>query len=213
MYKSPELTREQERRYSHLRKPIIPGPSNGLTDPSGKYLFTTLTRNIESQLPDLINTITTLILFLGSDKVRFSIYEGPSSDATSSILNNILIPLLDKLGVPPDDIVIKTDRPLVDFDKVNRIQALAVLRNEALSPLWTKPDWHDTVAVVYFNDVYLRARDVLELLHQHFKAGQKAGKETGITTGIDWWRRHPEYYYDIWVARTVSLSSWASRRA
>jgi alpha-1,3-mannosyltransferase len=79
---------------------------------------------------------------------------------------------------------------------------LAVLRNEALAPLWH--GWEDTTAVVYFNDVFLNPTDILELLHQHFRAGEAAGRETGITSGLDWWKKKPEYYYDVWVGRTVS---------
>lgn len=146
--------------------------------------------------------------FLGPSRVRFSIYEGPSSDNTSSVLRTDLVPLLRGLGVPSEEIIVETDRPKVDFDTKNRIEALAELRNEALSPLWLREGWgNSTTLIIYFNDVYLQARDVLELLHQHVKAGEKAGMETGVTTGLDWWKRHPEYYYDVWVARTVSSSS------
>lgn len=115
-----------------------------------------------------------------------------------------LLPILKKLGVADSDIALETDRPEVDFSTRNRIQALADLRNEALAPLWTKGWGESTAAIVYFNDVYLRARDVLELLHQHVRAGEVDGRETGLTSGLDWWSRHPQYYYDIWVARTVS---------
>ena len=73
-----------------------------------------------------------------------------------------------------------------------------------MSPLW-KRGWDVTVAVVFFNDIYMRAGDVLELLHQHVKAGEKEGSETGATSGMDWYQKTPEYYYDIWVGRTVSL--------
>ena len=168
IYTSPQLTREQERRYAHLRHPRIPGlPTASRLGDHGKYLFTTLTQNIEDQLPDLINTAYILVKFLGSDRVRFSIYEGPSTDSTSHIINTVLIPLLHSLGVPDNENVSKTYQPEIDFNMVNRIQALAVLRNEALAPLWTNEAWSDTAAVVYFNDVYLRAKDVLALLHQH----------------------------------------------
>jgi alpha-1,3-mannosyltransferase len=204
VYPSPHLRREQERRYAHLRQPVIPG-STRLKDRHAKYLFVTLTRNIEAQLPDLLNTIVMLVSFLGPDRVRFSIYEGPSSDSTPTVLRTTLVPMLRRLGVPDSEVVVETDRPQVDFNQKNRIEALAELRNEALAPLWTKEGWGEsTAAVVYFNDVYLRAGDVLELLHQHLRAGEAVGKETGVTSGIDWWKRHPEYYYDVWVARTVS---------
>jgi hypothetical protein len=47
------------------------------------------------------------------------------------------------------------------------------------------------------NDVFLKASDVLEVLHQHKKSG------AGISTAWDWMERRPEYYYDVWVGRTV----------
>ena len=52
--------------------------------------------------------------------------------------------------------------------------------------------------MVFFNDVYLHAADILEVVYQHVKNG------AGITTAMDWWKKRPEYYYDIWVGRTVS---------
>ena len=110
--------------------------------------------------------------------------------------------MLRYFGVHPDDIVLRTDAPKVEWDSVHRIEKLAELRNEAMSPLW-KRGWDDTVAVVFYNDVFLRARDILELLHQHVKAGELEGKETGATSGMDWYQKTPEYYYDIWVGRTV----------
>ena len=99
--------------------------------------------------------------------------------------------------------------PPIDFGRHNRIAVLAELRNRAFEPLWQSDNQahHDLVAVVAFNDVYLRAVDVLELLHQHIVAGQVSGKETGITTGMDYYERWPEWYYDVWVGRTVSKES------
>lgn len=203
IYHSPQLTRLEEKRYAHLRHPVVPG-SNRLDGKQGKYLFTTITRNIQDSLPDLLNTIVVLVEFLGADKVYFSILEGPSHDETPQVLEEVLRPMLLTLGVPPGHIIIRTHMPEIDFNKVNRIQALAELRNEALRPLWS--GWSDTAAVIFFNDVYMKASDVLELLHQHVKAGQKLDKETGITTGMDWWKKKPQYYYDVWVGRTVSTA-------
>lgn len=230
VHRKASLTAAQAKRYKHLRRVRIPGVDNdarfnsdsagsrsgagsgaGVKGPKGvikqnegKYLFVTLTRNIESQLPDLLNTLSVLVSFLGPSRCRFSILEGPSDDRTADILTDELIPMLHYFGVHPDDIVLRTNSPPVEWDNVHRIEKLAELRNEALSPLW-KRGWDDTAAVVYFNDVYLRARDVLELLHQHVTAGEKDGREVGVTSGMDWYQKTPEYYYDIWVGRTVSL--------
>jgi alpha-1,3-mannosyltransferase len=85
---------------------------------------------------------------------------------------------------------------------------LAGLRNKAMEPLWDDRNGvgRDIGAVVFFNDVYMKARDVLELLHQHVKAEEQSGQETGITSGWDWYERSPAHYYDVWVGRTVSRS-------
>jgi alpha-1,3-mannosyltransferase len=228
VYRKAALTAAQAKRYAHLKRPRIPGVDEDLRfrsgsatsaysssgdggrtgakgvikKPEGKYLFVTLTRNIEAHLPDLLNTFSVLVSFLGPSHCRFSILEGPSDDRTASILRDDFVPMLHYFGVDPEDIVLRTDAPKVQWDEVHRIQKLAELRNEAMSPLW-KRGWDDTAAVVFFNDVFLRARDVLELLHQHVEAGVKEGNETGATSGMDWYQKTPEYYYDIWVGRTV----------
>lgn len=187
----PGLTTSQEKRYGHLRKQ------------RGKYMLVTTIRQIQSQLPDLLNTVLVLATYLGPEKIAFSVLEGPSDDCTSSALELVLVPLLHSLGVPENAIWIRTREPSIDFNQHNRIEVLAELRNRAFSPLWDDPIGKEVIAVVAFNDVYLQASDVLELLHQHVKAGEKSGLEIGITTGMDYLERWPEWYYDIWVGRTV----------
>jgi len=168
-------------------------------------MLVTTIRQIQSQLPDLLNTILILTTFLGPERVSFSFLEGPSDDCTSDVLENVLRPLLLSLGVPDSHIGLQTRAPHIDFNRHNRIEILAELRNRAFAPLWDEENvGKDVVAVVAFNDVYLRAGDVLELLHQHLMAGKQSEVETGITTGMDYLERWPEWYYDIWVGRTVS---------
>lgn len=207
VYRGPWLTAAQEKRYNHLRRARTGGYAP-------KYMLTTITRNIASQLPDLLNTIAIVTSYLGPDRVTLSIIEGPSDDTTPKILEEVLRPLLAHLGVPSSAVRIVTDAPKIDFGQVNRIGALAQLRNDALEPLWKDVesragDSPSTVgvgvgAVVFFNDVYLHASDVLELLHQHFVAGE-GNKGTGVTAAFDWMTRDPAYYYDVWVGRTVSV--------
>lgn len=201
VYTQARLTLSQEKRYAHLRRPRIPGR----TTTDGTYVLVTTIRQIQAQLPDLLNTVLVLITFLGPERLSFSIYEGPSDDCTPNVLEHVLLPFLVSLGVSGKLIRLQTRAPQIDFNQHNRIQALAELRNQALAPLWEDSELvRDVVAVVAFNDVYLRASDVLELLHQHIKAGERSGQETGITTGMDYYERLPEWYYDVWVGRTVS---------
>lgn len=230
IYTEPGLTASQERRYAHLKSPRVwikeaktrarwrskrlPFRGNGH---EAKYILTTNIRQIEGQLPDLLNTLLTLTLFLGPQHLSFSFLEGPSDDCTPDAFESVLRPMLLNLGVKESQIHLVTRESKIDFANQNRIEVLAGLRNRALAPLLAAQGHSDTrgleaasevatdvAAVVFFNDVFLRASDVLELLHQHVMAGEKSGVETGITTGIDWYGKDPDYYYDIWVGRTVS---------
>lgn len=210
IYDQPLLTKSQQERYRHLQGMGLsrraPGGRRGR---GGRYMFTTTIKQIQDQLPDLLHTILVLTMFLGPDKVSFSILEGPSSDCTASVLENVLHPMLISLGVPASSIRLRTREQKIDFSQHNRIEVLADLRNKAMEPLWNDQNGvgRDIGAVVFFNDVYMKARDVLELLHQHVRAEEESGDETGITTGWDWYERQPAHYYDVWVGRTVSYST------
>lgn len=183
------LTRAQQTRYK-----LLSGSSE-----DGIYLFATLIRQVQDQLPDLLAALVVVIDALGADRVAFTFLEGPSDDLTSSIFTSVLQPLLHTLGVPSRRIRITTDSPPLDFSNANRIELLANLRNDALQPLWQDSTLGENVkAVVFFNDVYLKAEHVLELLYMHQLNG------AGITAAWDWYKREPAYFYDVWVARNVS---------
>jgi alpha-1,3-mannosyltransferase len=223
IYAKPLLTVSQQERYRHLQNlgggikqydsRYTPGTEEkrapGRRKRGSRYMLTTTIRQIQDQLPDLLNTILVLTMFLGPDKLSFSILEGPSSDCTPDVLEQVLHPLLMSLGVPASSIRLKTREQKIDFDQHNRIEVLAGLRNKAIEPLWEDRNGvgRDIGAVVFFNDVYMKARDVLELLHQHVKAEEESGQETGITSGWDWYERSPAHYYDVWVGRTVRTCS------
>jgi alpha-1,3-mannosyltransferase len=160
-------------------------------------MIVTTIREIQSQLPDLLNALVVLITFLGPNKLSFSILEGPSGDCTATALENTLGPTLLGLGIPPNQLHLVTRESKIDFGQHNRIEVLAELRNRALSPLWSATKKEKVDAVVFINDVYLKASDVLEVLYQHKKSG------AGISTAWDWMERIPAYYYDVWVGRTV----------
>ena len=201
IYSEISLTPSQEGRFRHLR-----GPSDQM------YLFVTTTREIADQLPDLFNTLLVLTHYLGPQHVAFSILEGPSDDCTPQALETILTPTLLEMGVPRDQILFDLRQPPIEWGRVHRIETLAKLRNQAMSPLWSHvyskstgtvagadigPFESRVKAVVFFNDVFMCARDVLELLHQHVVNG------AGLTAGMDWYQKRPAFYYDIWVGRTV----------
>lgn len=187
------LTRAQQTRYRLLSLPS--SKSDGL------YLFATLIRQVQDQIPDLIAALVVVVDTLGPQRVAFTFLEGPSDDLTPSVFNSILQPLLLSLGVPSRKIRIITDSPSVDFNNGNRIELLANLRNDALQPLWQDPAFGTNVkSVVFFNDVYLKAEHILELLYMHQING------AGMTAAWDWYKREPAYFYDVWVGRTVSPS-------
>jgi len=234
VYASPALTHDQQVRYRHLRKPPTPrtattkATEGGSISVPAKYMFATVVKDISAQLPDLLNAIAVTTAFLGPERVSFSIVEGPSSDTTPFLLRDVLYPLLLHLGVSEHNIAITTDSPAVDWSKVNRIAALAELRNRAMQPLWDDNDdigsatlsaensetpqttkttesttGVNVAAIIYLNDIFVHAADILELLHQHVVASTHA-RPAGITAAWDWLKRDPAYFYDIWVARTVS---------
>ena len=188
------LTRAQQARYKLLSSDD--GSAGG-----GIYLFATLIRQVQDQLPDLLAALVVVIDALGADRVAFTFLEGPSDDLTSSIFTSVLQPLLHTLGVPSRRIRIITDSARLDFSTANRIELLAGLRNDALQPLWQDPAFGSNVkSVIFFNDVYLKAEHMLELLYMHHLNG------AGITAAWDWYKREPAYFYDVWVARTVSFA-------
>lgn len=189
VYAAPWLSREQEDRYAVITK----SPQKGT---HSRIMIATITRDITSQLPDILNAIAVLVHFLGPNSLSFSILEGPSSDATPHILNRVLRPLLRDLGVPDSVVRIETDAPKIKWDEVNRIEALAELRNKALAPMLDR-SFGDVGPIVFLNDVFLHASDILELLYQHRLS------DASITTAWDWMERDPAYFYDVWVARTI----------
>lgn len=187
----PDLTEAQKKRYLPLKR-----------SKRGRYLLVTNTRQIEAHLPDLLNTLIVLLRYLAPEHLAVSILEGPSSDCTQKAVEQILVPMLEYQGLEKAWTKIETGESKIDWGKHNRIEKIAELRNRALAPLWqgeSSQKWEDEIeAVVFFNDVYLHAADILEVVYQHVKNG------AGITTAMDWWKKRPEYYYDIWVGRTVS---------
>ena len=195
VYIDPGLSIAQEKRYDHLRHSARDPNAHGLK----RILVVAALRDVHDQLPDLLNTLIVLVTFLGPARLIFSIVEGPSGDCTANAMEKVIGPTLLAMGVPQHRLHLVTKAQSIDFDSHNRIEVLAGLRNRALSPLWDSKG-EDFEAVVMLNDVFLKARDVLELLHQHALTG------AGITTGWDWWKRRPGYYYDVWVGRTVSLN-------
>ena len=90
-----------------------------------------------------------------------------------------------------------------------RVPHLAHLRNKVLEPLFTANAQESNknkpfTTVVFMNDIFHCASDILELLHQHRE--QKADMACGFDFFSDWVRSPVlgQEFYDTWVARTIN---------
>ena len=105
------------------------------------------------------------------------------------------------LGVPPENIHIRTYLPKIDWESGHRIELLAQMRNGAMQPFYDSlpsgltPDGKPWTAIIFYNDVYLSALHFLELMHQHFM--QDADMSCG-------WDHAGKWFYDGWVGRDMS---------
>lgn len=175
-------------------------------------------------LADWFATWTVLADFLGPETLHFSLLEGDSADGryvpilsslpssvsqsrvadtgrSGFILSEVMRDHLLYLGVPPQNINIRTMLPKLDWEQSHRIELLAQMRNSGMKPLYdTAPegltwDGKPWSAVVFYNDVYLSGTHFLELLHQHFM------QDSDMTCG---WDHAGRWFYDGWVGRDMS---------
>ena len=79
---------------------------------------------------------------------------------------------------------------------MNRIEALALLRNMALSPL-TLDTASQNATVIFINDVFICVQDILELIHQRALQG------ADMTCAMDW-NFEGRVFYDSWIARGIN---------
>lgn len=120
---------------------------------------------------------------------------------SGEILSEVMRDHLLYIGVPPQNINIRTKLPKLDWEQNHRIELLAQMRNSGMKPLfdtapqgltWDGKPWS---AVVFYNDVYLSGTHFLELLHQHFM------QDADMTCG---WDHAGRWFYDGWVGRDMS---------
>lgn len=158
-----------------------------------KYFFALDLHNCSSILPRLLGSILETIRFLGPENCVLSIVEGRSTDGTFEILSDLRVDL-EPIGL---QYFLTTNDINPTANEVDRIEALAELRNQALLPLTEQPqNFDDATVVVFINDVALCMEDILELIHQRIY--QKAD----MTCAMDWifggWS-----FYDVWISRTI----------
>ena len=133
-----------------------------------------------------------LVLILGAGKrghVFISVLESGSTDCSKQVIS-LLKEILDMSSVP-NNIRFGMPSPQGGGTRVDLLQSL---RNEVLSDLYSSS--HEYDEVVYLNDVYFCASDILRLL-RHGSADIKCGLDME-TIG-----NKPEFY-DTWVARDMA---------
>ncbi|OAF99010.1 uncharacterized protein CC84DRAFT_1169730 [Paraphaeosphaeria sporulosa] len=184
------LTASLSERYAYLQTP----PSSSRR----KYFFALDLYQIADILPQLMGSIMQAISFLGPHNCVLSIVEGRSTDGTYEILRS-LAPQLEALGVP---YFLQESGLSPQRANPERIVLLAELRNLALRDLYERPDsYAPDTTIVFSNDVYMCAEDILETVHQ--RLFQKAH----MTCGMDWANSsNPELprLYDTWIARSMT---------
>lgn len=172
----------------------------------------------EKVLPFFIDQLcvlirTALLPAVGYDPSRIfvSIFESNSVDETVGILEGVLRQRLEALGVPHRLVTngVAKDCPDLRSNATpceTRIHYLGCYRNEAMRPLHEKrtslfgndaadhtPPLSSSIAVIFFNDIYFRASDMIRLLTVN-------GGDVDLSCGLDYYTA----FYDVWVTRDVA---------
>ncbi|KAK3242623.1 hypothetical protein CYMTET_47687 [Cymbomonas tetramitiformis] len=160
--------------------------------PHGRYFLAVLLHNAVDVAPTLLSEILKVVLLLGSDSnfsnIFVSIYESGSNDLTAFTISAFREHLAS-LGVPHRVVLQGETRQ----EYQDRIAYLAHLRNKALQPLFESTLEYDRV--VYFNDIYVRAVDVVSLITTSNK------ESADMSCAVDYQLNEVGnlQYYDIWV--------------
>ncbi|WWC64987.1 uncharacterized protein I303_107601 [Kwoniella dejecticola CBS 10117] len=197
----PFLNEDLVQRYRHLREEWDEEKGEWKVVNDRRWFLVTVCRQVAGMLADWFATWTVLADFLGPESLVFSLIEGDSADGSGEIIAHAMRAHLLNIGVPPENINIKTFAPKFDWEQIHRIEQLAKMRNEGMKPFYDtlpsglSPDGHPWTGIVYYNDVYLSATHFLELMHQHFK------QDADMTCG---WDHAGKWFYDGWVGRDMS---------
>ena len=182
-------------RYNHL-KPEAKPASASPTDANStiRYFLALDLFEVAALLPRLMGSVVEVMRHLGPENCALSIVEGRSQDITYKVLDALREPLAG-LGVP---YTLTTSSLDPKHGEVNRIEALAELRNLALRPLLTHPELYDAkdTTVIFLNDIAVCPHDILELVHQQFAQG------ADMSCAMDWIPNGP--FYDVWVSRGIN---------
>ncbi|WWC72778.1 uncharacterized protein I206_106742 [Kwoniella pini CBS 10737] len=197
----PFLNQDLIKRYRHLREEWNEENQEWSVVNDRRWFLVTVCRQVAGMLADWFATWTVLADFLGPESLVFSLIEGDSADGSGEIIAHAMRAHLLNIGVPPENINIKTHAPKFDWEQIHRIEQLAKMRNEGMKPFYDtlpsglSPDGNPWTGIIYYNDVYLSATHFLELMHQHFK------QDADMTCG---WDHAGKWFYDGWVGRDMS---------
>lgn len=197
---SVEASRSLLRRYGGLRTSSASSSSSSSSTAAtapGRTLLALNLYNSEAVIPSLAHALLRVAAFLGPDNVHVSIFENGSTDRTVAALAH-LARALSALGADHD---VLSDARHTDWNKVDRIDQLAVYRNVALAPLTTTTTNGTAFTdVVFVNDVFTCPGDVLELLFQRRvqSADAACGMDWRANKGPGHWWRDSVVYYDSW---------------
>jgi alpha-1,3-mannosyltransferase len=177
-------------RYGYLRL----NSTNEVSLP--KYYFALDLHDCAHVLPRLLGSVVETIRFLGPNNCALSVVEGRSVDGTFEILK-LLREEIEQMGAK---YFLTTNEIHPWGQDVNRVEALAELRNQALQPLVDySSQYSPETTVVFLNDVALCFEDILELIHQ------RVYQEADMTCAMDWaYVGADPTFYDIWITRDMN---------
>jgi len=167
------------------------------------YFFAANFFNNEDIMDHWFTEFIKLAGIIGSNRVFLSVYENDSKDNTSALLQ-VFVSKLNKLGVP-HRIISENNQLRRNYG--GRIEYLAVVRNRALAPLldfvqngtmFADNEYTTSLfaskhsRVVFINDIYFKAIDMIRLIGTH-------NQNYDIACGMDFYTQ----FYDHYATRDV----------
>jgi len=171
------------------------------------YFFAANFYNNEDLMPHWFKEFLKLASIIGHNRVYLSVYENDSKDKSGVLLQDFSKELT-RLGIPHR---IVTEQNQLRRHYPGRIDYLAVVRNKALAPLLQLIDNGTLFAdneytasligsrhsrVVFINDIYFKAIDMIRLIATH-------GHNYDMACGLDFYSQ----FYDHYATRDIQ-GSW-----
>src|SRR5271156_3401123 len=183
-------------RYNHLKVRHEKSFWGRRRSPAIKYFFVINLFQCKDVLPTMLGAVVEAIRFLGPENCALSIVEGRSTDGTFEIVA-ALREEVEKLGV---HYYLGTNDTDPKSGSIDRIHALAGLRNQALRPLIQHRELYNiNTLIIFVNDITLCVDDLLEMLHQQIV------QSAVMTCAMDWKDcGGAMVFYDLWISRGIN---------